>query len=73
MHLYRLEASGKGFPPVTVIVLADSDDKAFSHAQAQIEKDFLGSIVIEDFVMVQKKRVQSGEGYTVEKNPLSEG
>ncbi|MFC4769325.1 DUF3906 family protein [Effusibacillus consociatus] len=72
MFLYRLEAKGEGFPPVSVILLAESDDKAFTYAQEQIEKDFLGSIVIEDFVLIQKKRVSPGEGYTVEKNPALE-
>jgi len=68
MFLYRLEASGKGFPPVAVIVLADSDEKAFAYAETQIERDFLGGIEIQEFVIFQKKRVSPGEGYTVEVN-----
>ncbi|WP_018130424.1 DUF3906 family protein [Effusibacillus pohliae] len=67
MFLYRLEASGQGFPPLSVIVLAESDEQAFLHAQAQIERDFLGSIAIQEFVLVQKKPVVAGQAYTVEK------
>lgn len=72
MFLYRLEASGSGFPPVAVIVLADSDEKAFTYARRQIERDFLGSVEIRDFAIVQKKTVSPGTAYTVEKNLSTE-
>lgn len=66
MFLYRLEATGKGFAPSKVIVLAESEEGAFQAAEALLERNALGLIEVEEFALVEKKRVESGNGYVIE-------
>lgn len=66
MFLYRLEARGDGFADSTVIVIADGEEQAFTQAQALLERNALGLITIAEFAIVEKKRLEPGNGYVVE-------
>lgn len=66
MFLYRLEARGDGFADSTVIVIADGEEQAFTQAQALLERNALGLITIVEFAIVEKKRLEPGNGYAVE-------
>ena len=66
MFLYRLEAKGKGFPDSIVIVLAETEEAAFQAADGLLEKNAAGLIEVEQIAIVEKKRVEAGNGYVIE-------
>src|SRR4051812_21185360 len=62
MFLYRMEAKGKGFPDSIVVVLAESEEAAFKEADGLLEKNAVGLIEVGDIAIVEKKRVEAGNG-----------
>jgi len=66
MFLYKLEASGQGFPPSQVIVVAADEEAAFLAADALLEKNALGFIEVEQIALVEKKRLEASNGYVLE-------
>lgn len=66
MFLYRLEASGQGFPASQVVVVAEDEEQAFQAAESLLERNALGLIQIKDMAIVEKKRVDKGSGYVLE-------
>ncbi|MFD2671122.1 DUF3906 family protein [Marinicrinis sediminis] len=65
MYLYRIEATIAGALTV-VIVIADSDEKAFDYAEQQLEKHFIAKPVVEELCVLEKKRMSAGNGYVIE-------
>jgi len=67
MYLYKLEARGKGFPESTLILVAENEEAAFAAADDVLQKNALAIIEIEDIALVEKKRIEKGNGYVIEK------
>jgi len=66
MFLYRLEASGQGFPSSQVVVVAEDEEQAFQAAESLLERNAHGLIQIKDIAIVEKKRLEKGSGYILE-------
>lgn len=66
MFLYRLEAKGQGFRDATVIVAAEDEEQAFQQAEGLLQKNALGLVQVEEFALVEKKRLEKGSGYVIE-------
>lgn len=67
MFLYRMEARGKGFPDSIVVVIAESEEAAFKAADVLLEKNAAGLIEVGDIAIIEKKRIEAGSGYVLER------
>ncbi|MFW5437387.1 DUF3906 family protein [Paenibacillus apiarius] len=63
MYIYRLEASIEQGPYVCVL-LAETEEQAFIHAEAHIEQTMPGKTV-QDLTLLEKKRCQAGSGFII--------
>ncbi len=68
MFLYRLEARGTGFPSSQAVVVAEDEEQAFQAAEGLLERNALGFITITDIAIVEKKRIENGSGYVIERD-----
>ncbi|WP_438432027.1 DUF3906 family protein [Gorillibacterium sp. sgz500922] len=65
MFLYKLEAKTAD-QRLSVVVLAETDDKAFQSAESQLIRHFVAPPGIEELAIVEKKRAEKGAGYVLE-------
>jgi len=65
MFLYKLEAKTEG-GLLPVVVLAETDEKAFAAAESQLIRHFVAPPGIKELVIVEKKRAEKGAGYVLE-------
>ncbi len=49
-----------------LVILADSDEKAFSVVESHVERHFIKKPVISSIALVEKKRIENGNGYLIE-------
>jgi hypothetical protein len=65
MFLYKVEiALNQGL--VYLIVLAESDERAFGYAESHLTRHFIACPEVKEMAIVEKKRVEKGAGYVVE-------
>lgn len=66
-YLYKIEAVLAEDRNLTVVVLADSDEKAFASAENNILRHTIAPPIIEQLSVVQKKPIErGGVGYVIE-------
>ncbi|UFJ39210.1 DUF3906 family protein [Brevibacillus humidisoli] len=70
MFLYKLEVITQSAGPFVAVVLADSDEKAFSYAESQLNRQHLIPPTIQEISLVEKKRVEKGKGYVIQTTDL---
>ncbi len=66
MFLYKLEIDTADDRTLVAVVLAESDEKAFSHAESLIRRQYLVPLAIRQVTLVEKKYVEKGKGYLIE-------
>lgn len=66
MFLYKLEIVTEENGSYAVIVLAESDEQAFSYADSQFRRQLLQPPAIKELSLVEKKYVEKGKGYVLE-------
>ncbi|BCJ88440.1 DUF3906 family protein [Effusibacillus dendaii] len=72
-YLYKLEAVLPADRLLTVIVIADSDEKAFAYAENNIVRHTIVPPKIEQLGIVQKKPLgRGGVGYVVETSQFAD-
>jgi len=71
-YLYKLEAVLSEQRLLTVIVTAQSDEKAFSSAENQLLRHTIAPPIVEQLSIVEKKPLgRNGVGYVVETSRFS--
>lgn len=65
MHLYYFEVEIKEQGSFVVVVLAETDEKAFQYAEEEVERNLLGGYTIEEMALIQRKSAAPGKGYMV--------
>lgn len=66
LYLYRLRAEVEGKGAYQVIVLSPTDEKAFDHAEKELERYTIATPKVTEWSLEEKKRVRSGNGYVIE-------
>ncbi|MET3290698.1 DUF3906 family protein [Brevibacillus fluminis] len=66
MFLYKVEIVTVENESFAAIVLAESDEKAFSYAESQFRRQLLTPPAIKEISVVEKKYVEKGKGYILE-------
>lgn len=67
VFLYKLEAILEEEKLMTIIVVADSDEKAFTYAENNLVRHTIAPPKIKELSIVQKKLMQrGGVGYVIE-------
>lgn len=66
MFLYKLEITTEENESYAAIILAESDEKAFSYAESQFRRQLLTPPKIKELSIVEKKYVEKGKGYVLE-------
>ncbi|MBT2666987.1 MULTISPECIES: DUF3906 family protein [Bacillaceae] len=64
MNLYRFEVTIKE-KPIHVIIVADSDEKAFELVDIELEKHFLKMPEVDDISLYEKKKIKNGAGFVL--------
>lgn len=64
MFLYKLEIQLES-QLVYLIVLADSDAKAFEYVEGHMARQYLKVPEIKELSIIEKKRVEKGSGYLI--------
>jgi hypothetical protein len=65
MFLYKLEIELTD-RKAAIIVLSESDEKAFAYAESHLTRHFIKTPDIKEMVIVEKKRVEKGSGYVID-------
>ncbi len=66
-YLFKLEAVLTGGKMMTIIVVADADDKAFTYAENHLLRHTIVPPKVKELSIVQKQPIQrGGVGYVVE-------
>lgn len=65
MFLYKIEIELED-QLAYLIVLADSDEKAFSYVESQVVRHYVANPEVKQVSIVEKKRVEKGSGYFIE-------
>jgi hypothetical protein len=65
MFMYKLEIELQE-QTVYLVVIAESDEKAFEYVEAQLTRHFIASPKVKSAAIVEKKRVEKGSGYVIE-------
>ncbi|ERI06653.1 DUF3906 family protein [Aneurinibacillus aneurinilyticus] len=66
MFIYRLEVTFEDESAAAVVVIHDSEEKAFRSAQNQIERHFIPVKPIKELAIVEKKPAEAGRSYVIE-------
>ncbi|WP_438448587.1 DUF3906 family protein [Gorillibacterium sp. sgz5001074] len=66
MFLYKIEITMPEGKKAALIVLADSDAKAFEYAEGHLARHYIKAPEVLEMVMLEKKRVEKGSGYVIE-------
>ncbi|MFE5429907.1 DUF3906 family protein [Peribacillus simplex] len=64
MNLYRFEVTIKE-KQIHVIIVADSDEKAFELVDIELEKHFLKMPEVDDISLYEKKKIKNGAGFVL--------
>ncbi|MGE7878927.1 DUF3906 family protein [Peribacillus muralis] len=64
MNLYRFEVTIDD-DPVHVVIVADSDEKAFQLVDVGLEKHFLKMPDVDDISLYEKKKLKNGAGFVL--------
>ncbi|ASS96908.1 MULTISPECIES: DUF3906 family protein [Peribacillus] len=64
MNLYRFEVTIKE-KPIHVIIVADSDEKAFELVDIELEKHFLKMPEVDDISLYEKRKIKNGAGFVL--------
>ncbi|MCM3340390.1 MULTISPECIES: DUF3906 family protein [unclassified Paenibacillus] len=70
MYIFRLEASIEQGSFVCVL-LAETEEQAFIHAEAHFEQTMPGQAV-QELTLLEKKRCQIGSGYIIPSRDMNE-
>lgn len=65
MFLYKLEIELTD-RMAYLVLLADNDEKAFNVVESHIERHFIKKPEIRSIALVEKKRVENGNGYVLD-------
>ncbi|MGE7184423.1 DUF3906 family protein [Peribacillus sp. NPDC006672] len=66
MNLYRFEVTIKE-EPIHVIIVADSDEKAFQLVDIELEKHYLKMPEVDDISLYEKRKINNGAGFVLSK------
>ncbi|MEE3952482.1 DUF3906 family protein [Peribacillus frigoritolerans] len=64
MNLYRFEVTIKE-KPIHVIIVADSDEKAFELVDIELEKHYLKMPEVNDISLYEKRKIKNGAGFVL--------
>jgi Protein of unknown function (DUF3906) len=64
MNLYRFEVTIKD-KPIHVIIVADSDEKAFELVDIELEKHYLKMPEVDDISLYEKRKIKNGAGFVL--------
>ncbi|MET1179106.1 DUF3906 family protein [Peribacillus sp. NPDC094092] len=64
MNLYRFEVTIKE-KPIHVIIVADSDEKAFELVDIELEKHYLKLPEVDDISLYEKRKIKNGAGFVL--------
>ncbi|AZV59662.1 DUF3906 family protein [Peribacillus castrilensis] len=64
MNLYRFEVTIKE-KPIHVIIVADSDEKAFELVDIELEKHYLKMPEVDDISLYEKRKIKNGAGFVL--------
>ncbi|CAH0225105.1 hypothetical protein ASG97_07925 [Bacillus sp. Soil745] len=64
MNLYRFEVTIKE-KPIHVIIVADSDEKAFDLVDIELEKHYLKTPEVDDISLYEKRKIKNGAGFVL--------
>jgi hypothetical protein len=64
MNLYRFEVTIKE-KPIHVIIVADSDEKAFDLVDNELEKHYLKMPEVDDISLYEKRKIKNGAGFVL--------
>ncbi|MES9739809.1 DUF3906 family protein [Peribacillus frigoritolerans] len=64
MNLYRFEVTIKE-KPIHVIIVADSDEKAFELVDIELEKHYLKMPQVDDISLYEKRKIKNGAGFVL--------
>ncbi|MED4696395.1 DUF3906 family protein [Peribacillus frigoritolerans] len=64
MNLYRFEVAIKE-KPIHVIIVADSDEKAFELVDIELEKHYLKMPEVDDISLYEKRKIKNGAGFVL--------
>ncbi|MFF2857476.1 DUF3906 family protein [Peribacillus sp. NPDC058002] len=64
MNLYRFEVTLKE-KPIHVIIVADSDEKAFELVDIELEKHYLKLPEVDDISLYEKRKIKNGAGFVL--------
>ncbi|MBD8135562.1 DUF3906 family protein [Peribacillus frigoritolerans] len=64
MNLYRFEVTIKE-KPIHVIIVADSDEKAFDLVDIELEKHYLKMPEVDDISLYEKRKIKNGAGFVL--------
>ena len=64
MNLYRFEVTIKE-KPIHVIIVADSDEKAFELVDIELEKHYLKMPEVDDISLYEKRKITNGAGFVL--------
>ncbi|RRN67500.1 DUF3906 family protein [Peribacillus simplex] len=64
MNLYRFEVTINE-EPIHVIIVADSDEKAFELVDIELEKHFLKIPEVDDISLYEKRKIKNGAGFVL--------
>lgn len=71
MFLYKIEIE-LADQMAYLIVLADSDEKAFSYVESHVVRHYVTNPEVKQVSIVEKKRVEKGSGYFIVTDSNSE-
>lgn len=66
MFLYKVEIVTEENQSLVAVILAESDEKAFSYAESQLRRQYLVPPKVAQISVVEKKYVEKGKGYLIE-------
>ncbi|MGE6610686.1 DUF3906 family protein [Peribacillus sp. NPDC076916] len=64
MNLYRFEVTIEE-KPIHVIIVADSDEKAFELVDIELEKHYLKLPEVDDISLYEKRKIKNGAGFVL--------
>ncbi|AIM05333.1 TPA: DUF3906 family protein [Bacillus anthracis] len=66
MDLYRFEAVlENSIVPIVVVVVAESEEKAFKMAEIELEKHFLPLPEVKEIALFEKKKIRKSAAFVI--------
>ena len=66
LFLYKIEVVFLDKSKATVVLMHDSEEKAFKSAENQLELNYLPPKKVSEMALVEKKLLGKGRGYVIE-------